>query len=139
MHLTAYNKCWFMHMSDARKVAAILKVLGDERRVRVLRLLLTKNELCVCELVDALNLPQYEVSRNLATLRKVGLVDDRREGLWAYYFIPKTAHDDPFVGALLKLIQEQVLGPRLLVSDLVRLEERLALRIGNQCVVGFRN
>ncbi len=128
-----------MHMADARKVAPILRALGDERRVRVLRLLLTKNELCVCELVDALNLPQYEVSRNLATLRKVGLVDDRREGLWAYYFIPQSANQDPFIGGLLKLIREQVTGPKLLASDLVRLEERLALRIGNQCVVGFRN
>ncbi len=126
-------------MADARKVAPILRALGDERRVRVLRLLLTKNELCVCELVDALNLPQYEVSRNLATLRKVGLVDDRREGLWAYYFIPQSANQDPFIGGLLKLIREQVTGPKLLASDLVRLEERLALRIGNQCVVGFRN
>ncbi len=125
-------------MADARKVAGILKVLGDERRVRLLRLLLTKNELCVCELVDALNLAQYEVSRNLGTLRKVGLVDDRRDGLWAYYFIPKSAHEDPFVGGLLKLIKEQVTGPKLLASDMVRLEGRLALRVGNQCVVGFR-
>ncbi len=126
-------------MADARKTAPILRALGDERRVRLLRLLLTKNELCVCELVDALNLPQYEVSRNLATLRKVGLVDDRRDGLWAYYFIPQSANQDPFIGGLLKLIREQVTGPKLLASDLVRLEERLALRIGNQCVVGFRN
>lgn len=126
-------------MADARKVAAILKALGDERRVRLLRLLLTKNELCVCELVDALNLAQYEVSRHLGALRKVGLVDDRRDGLWAYYFIPKTAHEDPFVAGLLKLVQEQVTGPRLLASDLVRLEDRLALRVQGQCVVGFRN
>ncbi len=126
-------------MADARKIAPILRALGDERRVRLLRLLLAKNELCVCELVDALNLPQYEVSRNLAALRKVGLVNDRREGFWAYYSIPESSRQDPFVAGLLKLIQEQVTGPKLLASDLVRLQERLALRIGDQCVVGFRN
>jgi ArsR family transcriptional regulator len=126
-------------MADARKVAPILKALGDERRVRLLRLLLAKNELCVCELVDAVNLPQYEVSRNLAALRKVGLVSDRREGLWAYYFIPESAHRDPFVSGLLKLINEQITGPKVLASDLVRLEDRLALRAGNQCIVGFRD
>lgn len=126
-------------MPNTSKIAPILKALGDERRLRLLRLLLTKKELCVCELVDALQLPQYEVSRNLAALRKAGLVDDRRDGLWAYYFIPETAHQDPFIGRQLKLIQEQVTGPKLLASDLVRLQERLALRIGDHCVVGFRN
>ncbi len=126
-------------MADARKIAPVLRALGDERRLRLLRLLLTKKELCVCELVDALNLPQYEVSRNLAALRKAGLVDDRRDGLWAYYFIPETAHQDSLIGGLLNLIREQVTGPKLLASDLVRLQERLALRVGGQCVVGFRN
>ncbi len=128
-----------MPMTDARKIAPILKALGDERRLRLLRLLLTKRELCVCELVDALRLPQYEVSRNLAALRKTGLVDDRRDGLWAYYFIPETARQDEFISGLLDLIHEQVTGPKLLSSDLVRLQERLSLRIGDQCVVGFRN
>lgn len=139
MHIIAYNKCRIPHMTDARKAAALLKTLGDERRLRLLRLLLTKHELCVCELVDALQLPQYEVSRHLAALRKAGLVDDRREGLWAYYFIPESAREGPLVGELLTLIREQVTGPKLLSSDLVRLQERLALRIGDQCVVGFRN
>jgi ArsR family transcriptional regulator len=126
-------------MKDARKAAALLKTLGDERRLRLVRLLLTKPELCVCELVDALQLPQYEVSRNLAALRRAGLVTDRRQGLWAYYFIPESAQQDSFVGGLLELIREQVTGPKLLASDLVRLQERLALRMGDQCVVGFRN
>ncbi len=139
MHSSAYNTCYIMHMPDARKAAALLKVLGDERRLRLIRLLLIKKELCVCELVDALQLPQYEVSRNLGALRKAGLVDDRREGLWAYYFIPETAHRDPFIGELLKLIREGVTGPKLLASDLVRLQDRLSLRLGDQCVVGFRS
>lgn len=126
-------------MKDALNAALILKVLGDERRLRLLRLLLTKDELCVCELVDALELPQYEVSRSLAALRKVGLVTDRREGLWAYYLIPESALRDPFVGGLLKLLREQMNSPKRPSSDLIRLQERLALRMGDQCVIGFRN
>lgn len=126
-------------MKSAPSIALVLKVLGDERRLRLLRLLLTKQELCVCELVDALDLPQYEVSRSLAALRKAGLVADRRVGLWAYYLIPESAQQDPFVGGLLKLLREQMSGPKRLASDLVRLQERLALRMGDQCVIGFRN
>ncbi len=139
MHNSAYIRCHILHMLGAGKAAALLKILGDERRLRLIRLLLIKRELCVCELVDALQLPQYEVSRNLGALRKAGLVDDRRDGLWAYYFIPETAHRDPFIGELLKLIRDQVTGPKLLASDLVRLQDRLSLRVGDQCVVGFRS
>ena len=121
------------------KAASVLRVLGDERRLRLLKLLLTKKELCVCEIVDALLLPQYEVSRHLAALRKVGLTADRKDGLWVYYYIPESVSQEPFVADLLKLIREQVVSPRQVAADLVRLEERLALRVGNQCVIGLRN
>jgi ArsR family transcriptional regulator len=125
-------------IASVTKAAAVLRVLGDERRLRLLKLLLTKKELCVCEIVDALLLPQYEVSRHLAALRKAGLTADRKDGLWAYYYIPESVPQEAFVGDLLKLIREQVVSPRQAAADLVRLEERLALRVGNQCVIGLR-
>ena len=50
-------------------------------------LLLTEEELCVCDIIAALKLPQSTVSRHLAYLRKSGLVNDRRCGLWMYYSI----------------------------------------------------
>lgn len=121
------------------KAAAVLRALGDERRLRLVRLLLTKKELCVCEIVDALLLPQYEVSRHLAALRKVGLTEDRKDGLWVYYYIPELVSKEAFVGSLLKVIREEVVSPRQAAADLVRLEERLALRVRNQCVIGLRN
>lgn len=126
-------------IASVTKAASVLRVLGDERRLRLLKLLLTKKELCVCEIVDALLLPQYEVSRHLAALRKVGLTADRKDGLWVYYYIPESVSQEPFVADLLKLIREQVVSPRQAAADLVRLEERLALRVGNQCVIGLRN
>jgi ArsR family transcriptional regulator len=125
--------------TSVTKAAAVLRVLADERRLRLLKLLLTKKELCVCEIVDALVLPQYEVSRHLAALRKAGLTADRKDGLWVYYYIPESAMQEPFVADLLKLIREQVVSPRQAAADLVRLEERLALRVGNQCVIGLRS
>ncbi len=126
-------------VANVKSTAAVLKVLADERRLRLLKLLLTNKELCVCEIVDALLLPQYEVSRHLAALRKVGLTADRKDGLWVYYYIPDTLMQEPFVGDLLKLIREQVVSARQVEADLVRLERRLALRVGNQCVIGLRN
>jgi DNA-binding transcriptional ArsR family regulator len=52
-------------VSGFARMAKVLRVVADERRLRILAALMTK-ELCVCELVDGLLLAQYEVSRHLA-------------------------------------------------------------------------
>src|SRR5271157_2337444 len=65
-------------------VTRLLSALTDPTRLRLLRLLL-RQELCVCELVDALRMPQYKISRHLRKLRAVGLVEARREGRWMHY------------------------------------------------------
>ncbi|MBC7963404.1 MAG: metalloregulator ArsR/SmtB family transcription factor [Steroidobacteraceae bacterium] len=65
----------------------IFKALADETRLRILALLLTEQELCVCDIIASLRLSQSTVSRHLAYLRKSGLVNDRRCGLWMYYSI----------------------------------------------------
>lgn len=67
--------------------ANIFKALADETRLRILALLLAEDELCVCDIISAVQLPQSTVSRHLAYLRKSGLVNDRRCGLWMYYSI----------------------------------------------------
>ena len=61
------------------------KALGDPVRLRLFSLLTRKEELCVCHLTDALDLPQSTVSRHLAVLRRAGLVETRREGKWIHY------------------------------------------------------
>lgn len=64
---------------------ALFKCLSDETRVRAALLVLQEGELCVCELVCALNDSQPKVSRHLAQLRACGLLVDRRQGQWVYY------------------------------------------------------
>ncbi len=63
----------------------LFKALSDPTRLRCISLLVSHDELCVCELTHALALPQPKVSHHLAALRKAGLVSDRKEGLWTYY------------------------------------------------------
>jgi ArsR family transcriptional regulator, arsenate/arsenite/antimonite-responsive transcriptional repressor len=60
--------------------------------MRILNLLLG-GELCVCDIVNTLRIPQPKASRHLAYLRNVGLVVARREGLWIHYQLatPQTA------------------------------------------------
>lgn len=65
--------------------AELCKCLGDDTRLRLIVLMRRYGELCVCDLVDALQLPQSTVSRHLSQLRGGGLVSDRRQGQWVYY------------------------------------------------------
>ena len=61
------------------------KALSDLTRLRMLVLLSSEGELCVCELTHALDAIQPKVSRHLAQLRELGVVLDRRQGQWIYY------------------------------------------------------
>lgn len=70
-----------------RDVAQFLKVLADETRLQMLRLLFNHRELCVCEIMNALGISQSKASRHLATLRHAGVVVDRKEAAWSYYSI----------------------------------------------------
>lgn len=66
------------------RLEGLFKVLGDRTRLRILALL-AAGEVCVCNIHESLGLPQPTVSRHLASLRRSGLVDTRREGIWMYY------------------------------------------------------
>lgn len=64
--------------------AATVKALGEPMRWRIVELLATE-ELCVCHLVEALEIPQPLVSHHLRVLRNAGLVDSERFRYWTYY------------------------------------------------------
>jgi len=66
-----------------------LKALADPIRIRILILLHEKGELCVCDIMTLLAIPQSTTSRHLAYLRQSCWVDTRRNGLWVYYSISK--------------------------------------------------
>ncbi len=70
---------------DTESLAAIFKTLSEPVRLRIIYLLLEKGELCVCNLVETLEISQSVVSRHLAYLRNNNLVTTRREGVWVYY------------------------------------------------------
>ena len=72
----------------------VLKALPDKTRLRIL-FLLASRELCVCELVAVLEMPQGKISRHLAILKNADLVTDRRDATWVYYSLgePESALD----------------------------------------------
>lgn len=65
--------------------ARLFKSLADETRLNILCLLKGQEELCVCDIMRVLGITQSKASRHLRYLYHLGLVSDRREGLWMYY------------------------------------------------------
>jgi len=69
---------------DAEKKSKVFKALADKTRLRILGLLRVR-EMCVCEVMVALDLTQPTASHHLGILENVGLVKDRKEGKWVFY------------------------------------------------------
>lgn len=90
-----------------RRIVQRFKALADETRLRILALL-TVDEMCVCDLMAILDLPQSTVSRHLAYLRNAGWVEDRRQGVWMYYRMAD--NDDVFAEELRELLQRHLAG-----------------------------
>lgn len=70
---------------------AVFKGFADPTRIRILNLL-AAGELCVCDIVDILRLPQPTISRHLAYLRRMGLVEATREAKFAHYRLAEPEH-----------------------------------------------
>jgi ArsR family transcriptional regulator len=114
----------------------LLAALADPTRLRLVRLLLHQEELCVCELVDALGMPQYKVSRHLRRLRAIGLVEARRQGRWMHYRIGRQLRPGGGHRELLVALEGDLTRLPEARRDEVRLGKRLALRRSGECVVG---
>ena len=100
------------------------RALAEATRLRIVMLLL-EGELCVCDLMEVLNLPQSTVSRHMARLKGADLVTDRREGKWVHYTLRETA--------LLAALRQYLEGCRRAdpyVTDLARLTVYLDTKEG---------
>ena len=83
--------------NGVERVETLFKALADATRLRILGLLLT-GEVCVCHIHESLSVSQPKASRHLAYLRRAGLVDTRRDGLWIHYRL--AGQPDPVLGAI---------------------------------------
>jgi ArsR family transcriptional regulator len=102
------------------RIEDVFKALADATRLRILRLLMA-GEICVCNIHEALRIPQAKASRHLAYLRRVGLVTTRREGLWIYYSL--AASHDPIVAAIRETTTHVLGHVDALKKDAERLEK----------------
>lgn len=110
-----------------RDVAALYKALGDETRLQMLWLLMNYRELCVCDLMEVLQISQSKASRHLRTLYHAGLVDDRREGLWNYYCLRRA--DEPLVRSTLRAMKANMANQAAAQQLLEALESWLERKV----------
>jgi DNA-binding transcriptional ArsR family regulator len=75
-----------------RDVMAVTKALADESRARIV-LFLAAGEMCVCQIVEMLQLAPSTVSKHLDVLCRAGLIEPRKEGRWVYYRRPERPGD----------------------------------------------
>jgi ArsR family transcriptional regulator, arsenate/arsenite/antimonite-responsive transcriptional repressor len=92
----------------------VFKALADATRLRILALI-GGNEVCVCHIHDSLGLPQPTVSRHLAYLRRTGLVDARRDGVWMHYQLSSSL--DPSVRAVVRAAIDVLTNTRDAAQD----------------------
>lgn len=85
-----------LHRSDAERLAHVLKALADPGRLQLVSLLLAApgREVCVADLVEALQLAQPTVSHHLRVLHDAGLLHRERRGSWAWYSVADDRLDE---------------------------------------------
>jgi len=115
-----------------RSVSApsLFRAFADPTRLRILHLL-KPGELCVCDIVGVLRLPQPKISRHLAYLRQAGLVLARREGLWMHYRLADAA--SPLHASLIECLSFCLGQMPELAADARKLGQRRPDRAGTCC------
>jgi ArsR family transcriptional regulator, arsenate/arsenite/antimonite-responsive transcriptional repressor len=103
------------------EMETLFKALADATRLRILGLLLT-GEVCVCDIHESLKIPQPKASRHLAYLRRSGLVETRRDGLWVHYRLGRLA--DPVLAAIVDAVRHGLTHADTVQRDGERLHKR---------------
>jgi ArsR family transcriptional regulator len=109
---------------------ALFKGFADPTRLRLLNVL-AAGELCVCDLVELVELPQPAVSRHLAYLRRCGLVEVTREAKYAHYRLASPGHS--VHQTLIRCVRSCFRGIGTLDAERAAAEARVRDRCGNAC------
>jgi len=91
-----------------QNVTDLFLALSDETRLRIVNLLMTAGELCVCDIHGLLDLSQPKVSRHLSFLKLRGVLNDRSVGLWSMYSINEAVITPTLVSALHELFEQDI-------------------------------
>ncbi len=88
--------------------ADFFKCLSDPTRLDILKIILARQNVCVCEITEILQLSQPKISRHLALLRNLSILLDERKGQWVYYRLNPDLPE--WVNAVLNVLNDEVLN-----------------------------
>ncbi|GIJ25558.1 transcriptional regulator [Micromonospora qiuiae] len=97
-----------MDADQAAAVAPMFKALGDPVRLRLMSMIASVAEICVCDLTPAFDLSGPTISHHLKVLREAGLVHSERRGTWVWYRVKPEAFQH--LGALLEISAAPTVG-----------------------------
>lgn len=124
-----------MHLVAVR-APEVFQALADPTRLRIVRLLATtREESCLCELVDSLQEPQYKLSRHLKILRQSGLLTAEKDGRWVYHRMVTGRSHLSRLWAAIRVIPD---ANGEFAADLARFRKRMSLREDGRCRVGIQ-
>src|SRR2546428_3886534 len=134
-HIRLYIYVYSVSTHRNGEPAFLFKTLADPTRLRLLNLLAC-GETCVCELTDTLRVVQPKVSRHLTHLKRVGLVESRRDGKWMHY--RWVQHGDPLVRHVLTGLREWMARDHRMNSERRR-RDQVCCRTGRRRTKGISN
>ena len=119
-----------------RDYEAVLKAAADPNRARILKML-ERGEMCVCQIVAVLGLSQSTVSKHLTLLRFAGLVEERKEGRWAYFRLGEAPVND-YALPLLSLVRGWLARDAATVADAKRVAQVRRVSVEQLCALGLK-
>lgn len=115
----------------------VFKALSDKTRLRILKILVSMphEEVCLCEMTDALQEPEPNVSRHLKALRQSGLLVAEKEGRWVYHRLVPSKKMEIFYHVITKLPDKD----GFFKKDLSRFKSEIKKRTSDRCRRGSAN
>lgn len=110
---------------------SITKALADSNRIRIL-MALSGKELCVCQVIELLQLAPSTVSKHLSVLRQARLVEGRKAGRWMYYRLADK-NGSPMVREALEWVRRSVTDDSGIRQDAERLKEIMSIALADLC------
>lgn len=106
--------------SKPYSVELLFRALADRTRLRIINLI-GGEEICVCFLVEVLNINQPKISRHLAYLRRAKVVSARREGKWMHYRL--VVPPQPYSASIFREVQTWLANDAEMQRDRLRLNQ----------------
>jgi DNA-binding transcriptional ArsR family regulator len=108
-----------------KEFLAAVRSLGDSNRLRAL-LSLRNGELCLCQIIELLDLAPSTVSKHMSVLKQAGLVESRKEERWQYYRLPKNQGSE-VVAKLIEVAVQALENDDLIKADAEKLGKILKI------------